>query len=264
MSKTVSTLTNILLLVVLTFLIGVSQAYAATLSLAPGTGVYNTGGTFTANVVINTEGAPVNAAEGQLTFNPLELNVVSVSRGASIFNLWTQEPTFSNAAGTISFGGGSPSGYTGAQGTVVSVIFKAVAAGNPKVQFAKGSVLAADGKGTNVLSSMNGGNYTVVAKAVEPAPEYIAPPNTPRAPQVKSTTHPDQEGWYSDTIAKLSWFVPSDITAVRTLLDDTPGTIPTVVYDEPISSKTIEDLPDGVSYFHIQFRNAEGWGKVTH
>ena len=76
-------------------------AEAATLRLSPATGGYTAGSTFTVQVVINTEGAGVNAAEGTLSFNPSELSVVSVSRGASIFNLWTQEPSFSNGAGTI-------------------------------------------------------------------------------------------------------------------------------------------------------------------
>jgi len=36
------------------------------------------------------------------------------------------------------------------------------------------------------------------------------------------------------------------------------------VYDTPISSITLEDLPEGESYFHLQFRNADGWGRITH
>ncbi|MEL6803292.1 MAG: hypothetical protein AAFO91_05820, partial [Bacteroidota bacterium] len=43
-----------------------------------------------------------------------------------------------------------------------------------------------------------------------------------------------------------------------------PGSIPTKVYEPPISSITLEDLDEGVQYFHLQMRNAEGWGRVTH
>ncbi len=238
--------------------------YAATLRVSPDTGVYTTGSTFTANVVLNTQGKPVNAADGQLSFNPRELTVVSVSRAGSIFNLWTEEPSFSNSAGTISFGGGSPTGYTGSGGTILSITLRPTAAGNPKLTFKSGSVLAADGLGTNVLTAMNGGAYTISAQAENPEPEYIAPANTPKAPVVTSTTHPDQTAWYKETTAELTWGVPSDVTAVRTLLDNTAGTIPTIVYEEALRKKTLTDLPQGVSYFHIQFKNAEGWGKVAH
>ncbi|MCA9365724.1 hypothetical protein KC723_02420 [Candidatus Kaiserbacteria bacterium] len=243
-------------------------ADAAKLSLSPGTGVYTAGGTFTVRVILNTEGQPVNAADATLSFNSSELTVVSVSRSGSIFNLWTQEPTFSNSAGTISFGGGSPTGYTGSSGTIMNVTFRAATAGTGRVSFTNGSVLAADGRGTNVLSNMNGGTYTISAVDVQPDPEviieYVAPANTPAKPAIKSSTHPNPDGWYKETTAKLSWTIPTGVTGVRTLLDNNAGSIPTKVYESPISSIDLDNLEDGISYFHIQFRNSEGWGKVAH
>ncbi len=242
----------------------VTYVDAATLRVSPDTGVYTAGGTFTTQVIINTQGKPVNAADGQLTFNPKELSVVSVSRSSSIFNLWTEEPAFSNGAGTISFGGGSPNGYTGASGNVISITWRALVSGNPKVTFKGGSVLAADGMGTNVLTAMNGGMYTVSAKAETPEPEYIAPANTPAMPKITSNTHPDPDTWYKEKNAHLAWNLPSDVIAVRTLLDESGATIPTRVYEEPISSINLDDLREGVSYFHLQFKNDDGWGKVAH
>jgi len=241
-----------------------TSVHAATLDVNPSTGVYSVGAPFTVSVRVNTTGASVNAADGQLTFNPKELQVVSVSRNSSVFNLWTQEPAFSNSAGTISFGGGSPTGYKGGSGVVMTATFRALGSGTPKVQFRSGSVLAADGQGTNVLTAMNGGSFTIAAPADVPAPEYIPPANTPQAPRVESPTHPDPTGWYKETTARLLWTVPEGVTAVRTLLDTSPGTVPTIVYDEPITERTIEDLPQGVSYFHVQFRNADGWGRIAH
>jgi hypothetical protein len=47
-------------------------------------------------------------------------------------------------------------------------------------------------------------------------------------------------------------------------LDGQPGSIPTKVYDNPISDISLNDLEEGVQYFHVQFKNADGWGKVTH
>lgn len=253
-----------ILLVFLCYGVFAQISHAATLRVNPNTGVYTVGAPFTVSVVLNTAGQSVNAADGQLTFNPKEMQVVSVTRTGSIFSLWTEEPTFSNAAGTISFGGGSPAGYKGAAGTVFRITLRALGAGTPKINFKSGSVLAADGLGTNILTSMNGGAYTISAVTNEPEPEYIAPANTPSAPVINSTTHPNPDGWSRETTAVLSWSVPSGITGVRTLLDASPGTVPTIVYDEVISEKTIEDLDDGVSYFHIQFRNSEGWGRITH
>lgn len=242
------------------------QAYAATLSVSPGTGVYTAGQTFTARVVVNTSGKAINAADGTLKFNPNELSVVSVSKGTT-FNLWTAEPAFSNSAGTVTFSGGTPTGYTGSAGTVINVTFRAKAAGSPKVTFSNGSVLAADGLGTNVLTSMSGGSYTIAAADVTPEPEtieYIAPANTPGTPQITSTTHPNDSSWYQTKDAELAWTLPGDVVAIRTLLDSNSGSIPTKVYDTPISSIRLSDLDEGVQYFHLQFKNAEGWGRVAH
>ena len=240
---------------------------AATLSVSPATGVYTVGSPFTVNILLNTQGKAVNAAEGLLKFNPNELKVQSISQSGSVFNLWAVEPAYSNSAGTITFGGGSPRGYTGSNGSIISVRFLPQGAGTAKVSFTSGSALAADGSGTNVLTSMGSGSFTIAAQSATPEPEqieYIAPANTPGAPTVISSSHPDQEKWYTSTNADLKWNIPTGITAVRLGLDASPNNVATVVYDPPVSSKTIEELEQGIQYFHIQFKNENGWGKVTN
>lgn len=246
--------------------LGAHAANAATLGVSPSTGVYTSGSTFTVRVTINTSGSSINAAEGALSFNTNELSVVNVSRATSIFNLWTTEPTFSNSQGTISFGGGSPSGYSGSGGTIMSITFRALSTGTLRLSYSSGSVLAADGRGTNILSNMSGGTYTVNAVAEDPDPEQVYMPeaNTPERPMITSSTHADPTGWYTNTTAELSWDLPTDVTAVRTLLDNTANSIPTKVYEDPIDRIELTDLQEGVQYLHLQFRNAEGWGKIAH
>ena len=253
----------------LAYFAGLSVAEAATLSVSPGTGVYTSNSNFTVRVVVNTSGKSINAAEGTLSFNPSELSVVSVNRSGSIFNLWVAEPSFSNGGGTISFSGGLPSGYTGSSGNIMTVTFKAKGSGASKVSFSSASVLANDGAGTNVLTSMNGGTFTIQAAAPTPEAEeviveYVAPANTPGAPSITSSTHSDQKAWSTAKQAVLNWEVPSGVTGVRTLLDDRATAVPTKVYDSPIRTITLSDLDEGVSYFHVQFKNADGWGKVSH
>jgi len=248
-------------------LVSFQTVQAATLVASPNTGVYTAGTNFTVNVLVNTEGKSVNAAEGVLTYNPKELSVVSVNRNNSIFNLWVTEPTFSNTAGTLNFSGGLPSGYAGSAGSVFTVTFRPILAGTARISFTGGSVLANDGQGTNVLSKMSGGTYTVKAPSDQPKAEvieYVAPANTPIAPKLTSPTHIDQLSWYSQNKVVLNWNVPDDVVSIRTLLDDLPTSVPTKIYDTPIKTITIEDLKDGESYFHIQFKNDVGWGRVAH
>lgn len=256
-----------LAIVCLSFLFVPGVIFAASLSVTPATGVYTAGNTFSVRVAVNTAGQSINAAEGTLRFNPQEVTVVSIDRSNSIFNLWVTEPTFSNSAGTISFSGGLPSGFTGGAGTVFAVTFRSTSAATARVSFTGGSVLANDGRGTNVLSGMAGGTYTIQAVSSSPVPEvveYVAPANTPAQPKIQSSTHPNSEEWYQVNNAKLNWELPSGVIAVRTSLDKSPTSIPTKVYDDPIRNISLEDLSEGISYFHLQFKNADGWGKVAH
>ena len=254
----------ILLFVGVTLLTAAQQeVLAATLSITPDTGVYTTGEVFTARVLVNTQGSTINAADGVITFNPSEVTVVSVSQAGSIFGLWAEEPSVSG--GRITFSGGAPRGYQGAGGTVVTITMRANTAGSKRLSWQSGSVLAADGQGTNVLSNMRGATYTVGAQAQTPTPEvieYVPPANTPGAPAIRSSSHPEQDGWYQATRAVLSWNVPAGVTEVRTAFNQNPSAVPNQVAGSVIDSVTIDDVPEGVSYLHVQFRNADGWGTI--
>ena len=78
------------------------------------------------------------------------------------------EPAFNNAAGTVTFGGGSPTPFT-ANSNIMTVTFRAVANGTANVTFGETSALAADGRGTDVFESATNGSY-VIAAATTPTP----------------------------------------------------------------------------------------------
>ena len=42
------------------------------------------------------------------------------------------------------------------------------------------------------------------------------------------------------------------------------GVAPTVVFDPPIGNKVLKNLGDGIWYYNIRFKNASGWGAITH
>jgi hypothetical protein len=247
------------------FLIFPLQIEAAILYLIPETGTFQAGNTFSVSVKVNAQGTPINAAETTINFSPSELEVVSLSKSGSIFTLWPQEPSFSNQSGKIEFAGGSPQAFSGNSGTILTITFRAKKEATAKVNFVSASVLAADGKGTNVLSEMRGGVYTLKAKeTLPPAEEYIVPSGAPLAPKIISPTHPDSEKWYKDNNPVFKWQLPEDVKAVRILVDRNPNSIPNVYYSPPISEKKLENLEEGVWYFHCQFQNDKGWGRIAH
>lgn len=148
-----------------------------TLFVSPASGTYETGKLFSILINVDTGNQPINAVSSQINFDNSRLDVTSMGYSSSIFNIWTEEPTFSNAAGSINFSGGLPNpGFVGSSGAILRVTFKTKAAGRAPVVFVSGSVLANDGKGTNILDSLKGGTYNIVS-AVPGSGEVLPPPS---------------------------------------------------------------------------------------
>ncbi len=244
-----------------------AAAQAADLYLSPPTGIYTIGSNFSINVAIDSKGVSINAAEGSLSFNTDELQVINISRDDSIFSLWTIEPNISNPAGgsaVIDFAGGTPKSFSGQDGNIITVNFKALKNAESRVNFLSGAILAADGKGTNVIEKIQGGVYTLKLNSVILQAEYVSLDGAPQEPNVYSSSHPDSLKWYANNNAKFSWVLSEDVAAVRSSLDKNPKSIPDETYSTKLSEKEFTHLEDGVWYFHIQFKNEAGWGKIGH
>ena len=247
-------------------------ASADTLYISPGSGSYSAGKTFTVRVYVSSIAQSINAISGVVSYPQDKLQVVSVSKTDSILTLWTEEPSFSNSSGKISFEGVVPNpGYIGSAGSIVTINFKAVGQGSASVKFDSGSVLANDGSGTNILKNVGSAEFTLgsspVPAAIEvPVAQTVeeADPNTPKAPVITSTDFPENKSWYSKTAGSFKWGVDEGITSAKLLLGKIPKSNPTVVYSPAIAAKDIDSLEDGVWYLHVQLKNKSGWGAVAH
>jgi hypothetical protein len=253
------------LLVVLSLLFA-NKTYAASLSLLPNPSTVSIGNIVTLKVVVNTEGKIVNNAEAVVQFPTDLLEVISITKSSSIFSLWVEEPSFSNNTGKIIFNGGIPNpGYSGSNGYIASITFKAKKEGSASIIFTDGAVRENDGLGTDILTSKNSGliKIGVPDKIIVPdAP--ITKSSLPLKPIVSSDTHPDQNSWYSLPTASFNWKIPSGITSVQTLLNNASTATPTITYDSSVSQKTLTNLSDGIYYFHIRYKNSIGWGPVEN
>ena len=267
-------------------------ALAADLVVSPATGNYTPGQTFTVSVRVSPGGQSVNAVEATLKYDPAVLSVVNVSKTGSALTLWTTEPTF--AGGSINFGGGSPTPIT-AQSNLVSVTFKAVAAGTGALSVAKATVTAADGKGTDVYTKSTDGAFTIAAAPTPPpTPEPTTPAtpekpadtskpaddkkkddaivfgDPPRAPEIGSQVFVDPEKWYSVAEGLFTWTLPFDVNQVAVMLatssENQPDTVKSAVYNPPIEEFAIkkDTLEDGVHYVSIKYKNQVGWGAVLN
>lgn len=242
----------------------ITYAGNASFYLSPESGVYTIGDEFPVSIMLDTDSEPIVAAEGNVKFNKEELEIVSLSKDGSILTQWTIEPEYLSEEGEVRFGGALPSGeeYKGSDGKILTITFKAMRNIASNVRFSTGAaILAADSSATNILTRMNSGVYTLNAKEVVPTVEYVAQANTVTS-TILCTTHPDQDAWYSNSIPEFSWTLPEGTESVRVLFSEEKSAIPTIFYSTPITEKTIEEVEDGVGYFHLQVKNDTGWGEV--
>ncbi|HDQ16672.1 MAG TPA: hypothetical protein ENN31_00950 [Candidatus Vogelbacteria bacterium] len=246
------------------FILTTTGAEAATLQFSPASGNYNTGATFSVGILVSSPTQAMNAASGAISFPTDKLEVVSISKAGSIFNLWVQEPTFSNTAGTINFEGiiFTP-GFTGNNGRLLTINFRTKSPGIATLRMISGSVLANDGQGTNILTAMSNASFNIVPL------ERIEPEETPVSSvtslkiDINSPTHPNPEKWYSSNKVIFNWQLASDITSIRTLLSRSAEAVPSVTYTPPISSKELENIADGIWYFALRGQNDAGWGEIS-
>lgn len=245
-----------------------ANAKAATLFFSPSSTSCGVGGNVSLNVSVGSTEQAMNAASGVISFPSDKLEVSSISKSGSIFSLWVQEPSFSNAKGTINFEGVifNP-GFSGASGKIIAINFKAKTVGTAPLSISSGLVLANDGAGTNILSGMGKASINITEASAKPKEEDTTPKKTagtPVAVAISSPTHPDPEKWYTNNNPKFEWIMSKDITAINVLVDKNPDTNPGTKSDGLSNSYDFENVDDGVWYFHLRLKNSAGWGEISH
>ena len=248
-----------------------ARAASASLYLTPSSGTYTVGARFSVGVNVNTGGLPINAAQGAINYDSNVLKVVGVSKG-NVFTLWTTEPKANG--GAISFGGGVPHpGYTGSAGRIITITFQALKIGSGGVRFSSGYVLANDGKGTNILSSMGSGNYTISARQEAPKEKSKEIPKKEKPkeiaislkPEITSETHPNEDKWYKEKRVRFGWKLPEMVAGVSISLNQKEIADPGPASDGLFDGKEYEIEKDGHYYLHVKFKDSKGrWGTIAH
>ncbi len=239
------------------------SVHAASLYFSPDSGNFTEDHSFTVSVYVESADQAMNAASGVVSFPIDKLQVVDISKTGSVFNLWVQEPSFSNLDGTARFEGIvlNP-GFIGSAGKILSITFRPRAASSPRLTFSSGSVLANDGNGTNILKSLGDSQYEISAAAYSPPHSASIP-----EPVIRSSTHPDESKWYNASTAEFSWDIPAGVDGVAYALNsDSEASLSGSQQKGTVSSVTfnLSDYGEGVLYFHVRFHTKDGWGGVGH
>jgi four helix bundle protein len=240
------------------FLVSIAQASAASLYFSPSSGSYSVGQNLSVGVYVLSPDKAMNAASGVVNFSKENLQLVSLSKSGSIFSLWVQEPSFSNSEGTANFEGIvlNP-GFTGNSGKILTLNFKVLKPGKANLSFYSGSVLANDGEGTNILNNLGTASFDL--KELAPSSQIVS--NLPSAPEIKSPTHPDQNKWYALKDVRLEWDIPENVIEARFVLSQNSSDEPKELIQD--NFKEFSNLEDGIWYFALQFKNKNGWGKIS-
>ncbi|KKW37040.1 MAG: hypothetical protein UY81_C0006G0014 [Candidatus Giovannonibacteria bacterium GW2011_GWA2_53_7] len=256
----------------------VVYATDATLFLSPVTGTFVIGDTFSVQVMVASDGVNLNAVEGKITFDSEMLEIMSATTSDSALTSWAIPPTIDSQKGELSWSGIVPRGITGERLLLFQFEVKGRRAGEAPLRFTTGAaVLAADGNGTNVLTSMNGGVYVITPKEVLPQTSSggsaFSTSETSGGEvlgaatgttHITSTTHPDPERWYTERTGIFAWEVPLGVVAVHTGFDNKSTGAPFREYRPAIKEKTIKDIFDGVQYFHLSREYENGETDIEH
>jgi hypothetical protein len=253
-------------------------AFAARMNVFPSTRAVSIGDLITARVSIDTKGVAINQGQADIAFPSNLLSVVSVSKSSSIFSFWVNDPTNSPANEPISFNAGLPTpGYSGSDGTVVTIVFQAKAAGTAKISLGNAAVRANDGLGTDVLEATGPATFVITAP-VAPPPSVVTPttPSAPKPPIAKtsivasksvatlsSKTNPDQTTWYANTSPTIDWMVPSNSSLVEVVVSADKTARPSLAYKETTFEKQIPNLTDGTWYFNLRYKIKGTWSAVS-
>lgn len=240
---------------------------AAALNFSPSSGSHMVGDTFPVSIYVESADQAINATSSTILFPSDILEVVSLSKTGSIFSLWPTDPSFSNASGSVNLEGVvlNP-GYSGKNGKILTVNFKAKKVGVASLNFSSSSVLANDGIGTNILQNTQTATFTIVKDEEIPVQIENIPVSSSgisNAVDIVSYTHPDQTKWYSNNSPEFAWTLPSEAIEVRTILSKSSSAVPSILYNPPIAERKLQDIRDGVYYFSLQIRTKSGWGEVS-
>lgn len=173
---------QILAALVFLFLASPAQALAATLSLSPQSGTFNSGCSFSLGVVLNAAGAQTDGTDAILIYDTARFSATSVSKGT----IYEDYPgtNIDDSGGKITISGlasvSTPFSGNGTLATINFTVKSAAPAGATQIRFdfdpndktkTTDSNVVERGTIADVLSSVVDGNYTIgTGSCIAPSP----------------------------------------------------------------------------------------------
>ncbi len=111
---------------------------------------------FLVQVLLDAEGEPVNAFEGEVSFPAELVEPTAVFDGDSSVNLWVERPALAGGrAGAITFSGVTVGGVSGSRERLFSIAFHAKGVGAGAIGVSRIRLLQNDGAGTEAAATVS-------------------------------------------------------------------------------------------------------------
>lgn len=104
---------------------------------------------------------PINAFDLEIVYDKSKLEFLNSDNTGSVVSIWQTSPAILEN-GNIGFSGGILKAFSGTEGLLIKLSFKATTVGEPKISFAKSKIYVADGKGTEIVAPTGG--FTLLVK----------------------------------------------------------------------------------------------------
>lgn len=224
--------------IVIAIVCGVANvAEAATVRIVPQEQTVYVGDTVKVDILLDTDGELLNAGDIIVTYDTTILEAKNVTRGNSIFTLWTEEPRIEN--GSVSFQGGKPLGFSGENNIIGQVLFTVMSPGITTLTFNDETrVLKHDGLGSKADLRF--------ASAIFTTAEF---PDT--LPVLISTSHAESGVWYPKETFIVSWDTVEDADYSYLITQD-PFAEADTLPDDPVGKIKFTGLTDGTWYFTLR------------
>ena len=206
-------------LVAIIFLIVPTHAtQAATLYFRMAKTSYKSGESGFATLNVDTAGKAINAIEATISFDPNLVEISNITTDKTIINMWIQSATLDTTGSITMKGVVFNPGFNGDPGRIIGFDFKAKTTGTFSFNVVSKTVLANDGKGSVIKTSITPTTIIIAG----PTPKIIG-----TGLSITSSSHPDQSKWYAKSTALISWKITDkNVAAVAYTFDQNASTDP--------------------------------------
>jgi hypothetical protein len=212
------------------FFLWFSVANAQSLRLSSGNSLYEVGETFLVSLSLNTQGKSINTISGSIRI-PSSARLSDVRFGNSIVTLWVEKPAYNASREVISFVGGTPGGYSGSNGPILSFVLAGKSVGDVSVTLQDVSLLLNDGLGTEVPNpGLSHLAVSITKAAARPAPQPGETPAKEEEPVQSDTTPPEP---FTISIASDPSIEDGDFFASFNAVDKDTGVLRYVAKERP-------------------------------